>query len=98
MVALLRQNYQQVITRLSSAQQACQTALAPTLLAVSKNHSVEKIRTLAALGQQAFGENYLQEATAKIQALSDLALEWHYIGAIQSNKTVSYTHLTLPTK
>ena len=41
---------------------------------------------LAAQGQQAFGENYVQEALAKMQALQHLALEWHLIGHLQSNK------------
>ena len=58
-----------------------------TLLAVSKTKPVEMIRTAHAAGQIAFGENYLQDALPKIAALQDLALEWHYIGRIQSNKT-----------
>ena len=57
------------------------------ILAVSKRHSVDAIRAAAAAGQTAFGENYVQEALAKIDALADLELEWHFIGAIQSNKT-----------
>jgi hypothetical protein len=40
-----------------------------------------------ATGLTDFGENYLQEAIAKIQALAHLPLTWHFIGAIQSNKT-----------
>ncbi len=59
-----------------------------TLLAVSKKHPVEKIRELYALGQKDFGENYLQEALAKIAATNDLEkICWHFIGPIQSNKT-----------
>lgn len=58
------------------------------LLAVSKTRGPEDIRAAAASGQIAFGENYLQEALQKIQALQDLPdLEWHFIGPIQSNKT-----------
>ncbi len=57
------------------------------LLAVSKTRPAEAIRNLAALGQQAFGENYLQEALKKISELTDLSLEWHFIGQIQRNKT-----------
>lgn len=57
------------------------------LLAVSKTRSADEIRAAAATGQIAFGENYLQEALEKIAALSDLSLEWHFIGPIQSNKT-----------
>ncbi len=66
------------------------------LLAVSKSCTVRTVAAAAALGQQAFGENYVQEAIAKIEALgmagtpghaSAEPLEWHFIGPIQSNKT-----------
>lgn len=57
------------------------------LLAVSKTWPADKLRQMAALGQSCFGENYLQEALAKIEALADLDLQWHFIGPIQSNKT-----------
>lgn len=57
------------------------------LLAVSKTFSPAAVRQAVAAGQKAFGENYVQEAIEKIHALADLALEWHYIGPIQSNKT-----------
>lgn len=57
------------------------------LLAVSKTQSSERIREAWKSGQKAFGENYLQEALMKIQALSDLPIEWHFIGPIQNNKT-----------
>jgi len=58
---------------------------AVTLLAVSKGHGAERIREAAAAGQKAFGENYVQEAVQKIEALP--LLEWHLIGPLQSNKT-----------
>lgn len=57
------------------------------LLAVSKTKPAEDIRTLFHQGQTMFGENYLQEAVAKIQQLQDLPIIWHYIGHIQRNKT-----------
>jgi PLP dependent protein len=57
------------------------------LLAVSKRQPVDAIRLFAGYGQRRFGENYLQEAQAKIAALAPLALEWHFIGQLQSNKT-----------
>jgi PLP dependent protein len=57
------------------------------LIAVSKRQSVPAVRAAYAAGQRAFGENYLQEALTKQAALSDCAIEWHYIGAIQGNKT-----------
>jgi pyridoxal phosphate enzyme (YggS family) len=58
-----------------------------TILAVSKRHSASRIRQLHELGLIAFGENYLQEAVEKLALLTDLDLEWHYIGPLQSNKT-----------
>lgn len=56
------------------------------LLAVSKTRPAEAVRALAAAGQRAFGENYVQEGTAKRLALADLPLDWHLIGHLQSNK------------
>jgi pyridoxal phosphate enzyme (YggS family) len=56
------------------------------LLAVSKGQPVERIAALAAQGQRHFGENYVQEAIAKIAALAGRGLVWHLIGPLQSNK------------
>lgn len=58
-----------------------------TLLAVSKGQPVESIRAAFDCGQRRFGESYLQEALAKIAALAEYGLEWHFIGPIQANKT-----------
>ena len=57
------------------------------LLAVSKTFPADAVRAAHAAGQTAFGENYVQEGMEKISALADLALEWHFIGPLQSNKT-----------
>ena len=57
------------------------------LLAVSKTFGSDAVRAAHAAGQIAFGENYIQEAVEKIAALTDLPLQWHCIGPIQSNKT-----------
>lgn len=59
------------------------------LLAVSKTFGPNAVREAVAAGQQAFGENYVQEGLDKIAALADLRdqLEWHCIGPLQSNKT-----------
>lgn len=58
-----------------------------TLVAVSKLHPVELIREAYSAGQRDFGENYVQELTAKRRALEDLTdLRWHFIGHLQSNK------------
>jgi len=59
----------------------------PRLLAVSKKQSVEKMRGLYQLGVHNFGENYVQEALDKMQELEDLAICWHFIGPLQSNKS-----------
>lgn len=56
------------------------------LVAVSKTHPPGAVRAAYDAGQRAFGENYVQEAVAKMPALADLAIEWHFIGPIQSNK------------
>jgi pyridoxal phosphate enzyme (YggS family) len=59
------------------------------LLAVSKTFPAEAVLEAMAAGQRAFGENYVQEAVAKIAALGRLRgeIEWHFIGPLQSNKT-----------
>ena len=57
------------------------------LLAVSKKHPASAIEEAYAAGQTAFGENYAQELLDKAAALADLAIEWHFIGPMQSNKT-----------
>ena len=60
------------------------------LLAVSKTKPVSLIQEAITAGQRDFGENYVQEALEKIQALSAVeGLQWHFIGPIQSNKTKS---------
>jgi hypothetical protein len=58
-----------------------------TLLAVSKTWPAASLREAAAAGQRCFGENYLQEALDKMATLANPALEWHFIGPLQSNKT-----------
>jgi pyridoxal phosphate enzyme (YggS family) len=80
---------QQVRTRIATA---CETWQRPvqsvTLLAVTKTFGPHAVREAYAAGQSAFGENYVQEAVEKMQALTDLRgrIEWHLIGPLQSNK------------
>lgn len=71
----------------SACEHAGRTRDSVQLLAVSKTRSADEVRSAVAQGLTHFGENYLQEALDKIEALSDLELEWHFIGPIQSNKT-----------
>ncbi len=54
------------------------------LVAVSKTQPLDRVRAAAAAGQTLFGENYAQELREKTDALPEL--EWHFIGALQSNK------------
>ncbi|MDD9316184.1 YggS family pyridoxal phosphate-dependent enzyme [Acinetobacter lactucae] len=75
---------QQIKVACENAQRAPETV---QLLAVSKTHPSESLREKYAAGQRAFGENYLQEALDKIEALHDLDIEWHFIGHVQRNKT-----------
>ena len=77
-MATIADNLQAVRARLGRAHGV-------TLLAVSKGHGVDRIRQAVAAGQKAFGENYVQEAVQKMDALP--GLEWHLIGPLQSNKT-----------
>ncbi|MEZ5589799.1 MAG: YggS family pyridoxal phosphate-dependent enzyme [Gammaproteobacteria bacterium] len=84
----LVENLARVQQRIRTAEQRYgRTPNAVHLLAVSKTHPAEMVAAAAAAGQTCFGENYLQEAEGKIQALRTAGLEWHFIGPIQSNKT-----------
>jgi pyridoxal phosphate enzyme (YggS family) len=60
-----------------------------TLIAVGKSKPAGSLREAAAAGVTDFAENYLQEAVLKLDELADLPLQWHFIGALQSNKTRS---------
>ena len=81
-------NLQTVRSRIAAA---CAQAQRPvtdvTLLAVSKTFGPQAVREAHAAGQNAFGENYIQEAVEKMALLAGLPLQWHCIGPIQSNKT-----------
>ena len=88
----LQANLQMVHERINSAARSVQrTADAVLLVAVSKTFSAEEIIAAARCGQRDFGENYVQEAVdkmARVRLLApELALCWHFIGPIQSNKT-----------
>lgn len=81
-------NLQAVKGRIDAAARSCgRTPESVTLLAVSKTWPPESISAAYACGQRAFGENYVQELTAKRAAFSELPIEWHFIGPLQANKT-----------
>ena len=87
----MNQSEQSRIQILSQIKQAClrvqRDPNTVQLLAVSKTHPSLSLREMYAVGQRSFGENYLQEALAKIEELQDLEIEWHFIGHVQRNKT-----------
>ena len=66
---------------------AGRSAQSVTLLAAAKAQPPELLAAAAECGVNDFGESYLQEGLAKIAALRDRPLTWHFIGRIQSNKT-----------
>jgi hypothetical protein len=78
---------QDILATIQLAKLANHRTQSVNLLAVSKAQSALAIREAYAAGQKLFGENYLQEALDKQSQLADLAIEWHFIGPIQSNKT-----------
>ena len=86
----IRANLQAVLQRIEAAAAAVGRRYdSIQLLAVSKTWPPAAIESAFQAGQRAFGENQEQEAARKIAALAPLAIEWHFIGPIQSNKTRS---------
>jgi len=85
---LLREGWLALTARVERAAAAAgRDPAAIHVLAVSKTFGPEAVRAAHALGLRAFGENYVQEAVAKMDATSDLpGLQWHLIGPLQGNK------------
>lgn len=87
-MTMIATNLQDVRERLRVACRAAgRSPDAVQLLAVSKAFGPEAVAQAFAAGQRAFGENYIQEAVEKINALRDIPIEWHCIGPVQGNKT-----------
>lgn len=79
---------QAVLQRIESALAMAQRASGSVrLLAVSKTRPAQDIADAYSSGQRAFGESQVQEALPKLAALANHAIEWHFIGPLQSNKT-----------
>lgn len=94
---MLEHSLRDVLQQLDNAALAAGRPV-PRLLAVSKTRNATEVAELAAAGQLAFGENYVQEAAAKQSVLAEWgtrlpALEWHLIGHLQSNKASHAAHL-----
>ena len=78
---------EQITQRIATARSGSAATQETHILAVSKTVGAERLRAAFTCGQRAFGESYLQEALPKQEALRDLAIEWHFIGPVQANKT-----------
>jgi pyridoxal phosphate enzyme (YggS family) len=81
-------NVNHVRSRITEAAKAAgRDPASVTLVAVTKSKAAESMREAATAGVTDFGENYLKEALGKMEALPGLPVRWHFIGALQSNKT-----------
>jgi pyridoxal phosphate enzyme (YggS family) len=84
----LPENIRRVQERIErAAAESARSVDSVTLLAVTKSQPAEIVRSAAQAGLSEFGESYVQEALGKIDSLADLALVWHFVGRIQTNKT-----------
>ena len=83
-MSLIKKNINNIINELE--QHNSQPKREVRLVAVSKGQDQEKILEAFNAGHNIFGENYLQEAINKKEALKNFKIEWHFIGPIQSNK------------
>ncbi len=86
-MTIIADSLQAIQVKIRAALRSANRHDAVQLLAVSKAQTADKLREAYQNGQRLFGENYVQEAITKQQQLSDLDIEWHFIGPIQSNKT-----------
>lgn len=85
---LIQNRLAELHTRILSAKQRYGRLHDPiTLLAVSKTQPTSAIQAAYRAGQRDFGESYLQESLSKLAALHEYAINWHFIGTLQSNKT-----------
>ncbi|MFZ1985339.1 MAG: YggS family pyridoxal phosphate-dependent enzyme [Desulfatitalea sp.] len=87
MQELIKNNIAQVKARIATAAERCGRAPESIrLVAVAKTHPAEAVQAAVAAGATIIGENYIQEARTKFDALIHLPVQWHFIGHLQSNK------------
>ena len=83
----MKTNIEHIRNRIKAAAESCgRRPEAIQLVAVSKTIPVERIKAAVVEGINILGENYIQEARAKIEALADMPVSWHFIGHLQRNK------------
>ncbi len=71
-----------------AANVAGRSAESVTLVAISKQQPASQVAAAHRAGVTHFGESYVQEALPKIAALADLPLVWHFVGKLQTTKTL----------
>jgi len=79
-------HFDRIIERIEKARLSVNDHHIVKIVAASKYVDADSIRNLYAIGQRAFGENKVQDLTAKAEALEELPIEWHFIGSLQKNK------------
>jgi PLP dependent protein len=93
-VTRLEENLRAVRARIDAAARAAGRDPADVrLIAVSKTWPADDVRALAALGQLDFGENRVQELSAKVAAVGDVGVRWHFVGQLQRNKAAAVADL-----
>ena len=83
----ITEHLREIAARVARAARLAGLATDVTIVAVSKQRTSEEIAEAFRAGQRDFGESYAQEAVRKIDALRDFDVTWHFIGALQANKT-----------
>jgi pyridoxal phosphate enzyme (YggS family) len=81
------ERYQRTLNLIADAAAGCGRAPEEVrMLVVSKSQPLEVVRTAVLAGISRFGENYVEEAVEKMNALGNSAVEWHMIGHVQTRK------------
>ena len=83
----ITEHLREIVERVASATRLAEHATTVRIVAVSKQKTSTEVAEAFRAGQREFGESYVQEAALKIDALRDLDIDWHFIGALQTNKT-----------
>ena len=86
-VTEITEHLRNIVERVARASALAPRAKSVTIVAVSKQKTSSDIAEAFRAGQRDFGESYAQEAAPKIEALRGLDITWHFIGAVQANKT-----------
>jgi hypothetical protein len=79
-------NLDEIITNIESARLNLNAHHIVQLVAISKYHTTDDVKTLYECGQRAFGENKVQDLKEKSETLADLPISWHFVGRLQTNK------------